>query len=151
MKPCRPILGKLKWIMAHVQSQTSKLPPDEIEVRQLGLLNYELNKLHLSCDSWPKFVWFVQHPSVNSKSVSNLLRHARTASARQRSLITMRLEDIMFAIQHEIPFKLLMTNEVTSSYLEFGQRRQPFCRGYLLGLFSAIEHCKKLKIKIPLR
>ena len=144
MKPCRPIIGKLKWIRSYVQSQIVKIQIGEIESKRLQLLNHELNKLHLSCENWTSFVTFVQRSNIKSKSLSNFLRYARVESHKRHRLIIFKLEDIAYAIKKEIPFKLLMPDRV-------GYDNQRFQRGYLLGLDSTIEYCKKSNTKIPLR
>ena len=118
----RPLIGKLKFVLAKVQSQWARLPEAErTERKRLRLLNKELEFYHLYADNWPDFVTFVRNPPVSSKVLSGLLRHARWQekacdpyryeSRRARPNTDNRwafvVEEIRLAAYYGIPFRLL--------------------------------------------
>lgn len=118
----RPIFGKLKFVLAKVQSQWARLPEAErTERKRLRLLNKELKFYHLYADNWADFVMFVRNPPVSGKVLSSLLRRARWQEkaydpyryepGRVRPNPDNRwafvIEEIRLAAHYGIPFRLL--------------------------------------------
>ena len=126
---CRPLIGKLKFVLAKVQSKFDKLPKDwKSSKRRLHLLNKELEFYHLKTYDWAEFVNFVRMCPVDTKALSHLLRHARWEEQRYiRSYESARsrgyamedrdlnqhnrwafvIEEIKCAVIYRVPFRML--------------------------------------------
>lgn len=125
----RPIIGKLKFVLAKVQAQFAQLPKDQRTSRlRLHLLNKELEFYHLKTYDWAEFVNFVRACPVDTKALSHLLRHARWEEQRYiRSYESARsrgyamkdrdlnqhnrwafvIEEIKCAVIYRVPFRML--------------------------------------------
>jgi hypothetical protein len=125
----RPIIGKLKFVLAKVQAQLAQLPKDRQTPRlRLHLLNKELEFYHLKTYDWAEFVNFVRMCPVDNKALSHLLRHARWEEQRYiRSYESARsrgyamkdrdlnqhnrwafvIEEIKCAVIYRVPFRML--------------------------------------------
>lgn len=128
---CRPLIGKLKFVLAKVQSKFDKLPKDwKSPKRRLHMLNEELELYHLRAYDWAEFVNFVHSCLIDTKILSKLLRHARRIDKRydnakkwaagmmpdcpieDRNLNfdtrwTFSVEEILCAYANRVPFRLL--------------------------------------------
>lgn len=125
----RPIIGKLKFVLAKVQAQFAQLPKDQRTSRlRLHMLNTELEPYHLKTYDWAEFVNFVRTCPVDTKALSHLLRHARwekcrylkAAESSQRRYCPTEdwnpnthnrwsfvVEEIKCAVIYRVPFRLL--------------------------------------------
>ena len=125
----RPLIGKLKFVLAKVQAQLAQLPKDRQTPRlRLHLLNKELEFYHLKTYDWAEFVNFVRACPVDTKALSHLLRHARwekcrylkAAESSQRRYCPTEdwnpnthnrwafvIEEIKCAVIYRVPFRML--------------------------------------------
>jgi hypothetical protein len=153
MQPYRPIKGKLKCILAKVQSQFAKLPVEnKTNETLIGMVNAELRPLHLMCRTWEEFVYFTKHLKIGSKSLSNILRPARRLSPRLKSHYMFAVEDILLAVEFGVPFSLL--EFVVDSNLQSAEHaliRNRSRRDSLYGKVEIVKHCQKLGVHIPFR
>ena len=162
----RPLIGKLKFVLAKVQSQYAKLPEDQRHGNptRVKLLNVELEKYHLRCDDWSTFAHFVGFSGVDSKSVSHLLRYARRQSRGGKSinLYTFSIEDIQRAVVWKVPFRLLQPHwkhrvdmSPTDIGYEYQLKMEREGRAKRWKAISAqselVKYCEARGIKVPMR
>lgn len=162
----RPIIGKLKFALARVQSRYAKLPENQRHGNhtRVQLLNIELRKYHLQCHDWPTFVSFVGYAGISSKALSHLLRYARRQSKSGNGVSTwiFSIEDIQRAVAHKVPFRLLSPHwihrpELQSTDIGYechlkAERESRAKRWQAIwAQCELIQYCENLGIKVPLR
>ena len=166
----RPLVGKLKAILGHVEREFSRaaskpgavaLKPYEVGVVKRDMLNELLRPLHLRCMDIGQVTAFVNagnRRGIDSKPLSRFLRRARSlqryyAASDGRAEDFYFIEHIWHALNFGIPIAVVPMCVTLHKPREADSMHQSFCKRYdeLRGAIALMQYCKENGIEVPLK